>query len=231
MNCNVHHKKEASFRCFECGALICKECAVNKDGKIICTKCLEKHVAEANRSEISITEDRTLNRYGRGYNAFLAFIFSLVPGAGQMYLGLMKRGLQLMVLFTIPIIVANIFYFDGWFIILNVIVWFYSFFDCLHIKREINEGKAIKDELIYDISMLDIKELNYKHLGMGLIAGGGIVILNNGLSELGRFIDNHFSYGDDFYRLFRFMRQSSFPVLLIIIGVYLLKKSRTEKEA
>ncbi|WP_432662053.1 B-box zinc finger protein [Wukongibacter baidiensis] len=230
MNCNVHHKKEASFRCFECGEFICKECAVKRDEKIICTKCLENHVAEANRKEISITEDRTVNRYGRRYSSFLAFIFSLVPGAGQMYLGLMKRGLQLMVLFTIPIIVGNIFYFDGWFIILNVIVWFYSFFDCLHIRRDINEGKAIKDELIYDISMIDVKELNYKHLGIGLIAVGGVVILNNGLSELGRFIYNHFSYGDDFHRLFRFIRQSSFPVLLIIVGVYLLKKSRAEKE-
>lgn len=231
MNCNVHYKNEASFRCFECGAFICKECAEDRDGKIICKKCLENHMARAQMNEISIGNGITGNKYSRRYNAFLAFLFSLVPGAGQMYLGLMKRGLQLMVLFTIPIVVANIFYLGGWFIIFNVIIWFYSFFDCLHIKRDINEGKEIKDELIYDINMMDVKDLNYRHLGVGLVAVGGIVILNNGLSELGRFIDNHFSYGNDFYRLFKFMRQSSFPVLLIVIGVYLLRKSKIEKEA
>lgn len=32
-------------------------------------------------------------------NRFLLFVTSLIPGAGHMYLGLMKRGLHLMVLF------------------------------------------------------------------------------------------------------------------------------------
>ncbi|WP_432405935.1 B-box zinc finger protein [Wukongibacter sp. M2B1] len=230
MNCNIHHEKEASFRCFECGDFICKECAVDMDGKIVCKGCLENHLSSTSSSQKKGNGGTIENNYIKSYNGFLALIFSLIPGAGQMYLGLMNRGLQLMVLFTLPIALANIFYFDGWLAIFNVIIWFYSFFDCLHIRRTISKGEDIKDEPIYDVSLLDVKQLNYKHIGIGLIAVGGIVILNNGFSELSRLIDNYLSYGDHFYRFYRFMRHSSFPVLLIIIGIYLLKKSKVEKE-
>ena len=33
------------------------------------------------------------------YNNFLVFVFSLIPGAGYMYLGLMQKGLEAMLLF------------------------------------------------------------------------------------------------------------------------------------
>lgn len=231
MNCNVHHEKEANFRCFECGAFICNECAVEKDGKTICRNCLSSNLSGSDSNQIRSGRGAAQNSYVKRYNAFLAFIFSLIPGAGQMYLGLMKRGLQLMVLFTIPIVITNLFYFGGWLVIFNVIIWFYSLFDCLHIKRAINRGEEIKDEFVYDIKMLDLNKLNYKHLGIGLIVGGVLVILNNGLSTMTGFLRNHSIYGDEIYRLFRFIRQSSFPVLLIIVGVYLLKKSKIKKEA
>jgi len=230
MNCSVHHEREASSRCFECGRFICETCAVEKDGKVVCKECSQKQAAKIGKTEINIHKEKIQNKYSRTYNPFWALIFSLIPGAGQMYLGLMKRGLQLMLLFIAPIVLASIFYTEGWISVFNVIIWFYSFFDCLHIRRVINGGEEVEDKLIYDINMIDIKGLNYKHVGIGLIGIGGLVILNNGFAELARYIDNHFSYTHDVYRLFRFIRQSSFPVFLIIIGVFLLKKSRVQKK-
>lgn len=230
MNCSVHHGREASFRCFECGKLICNECAVNKDNKVVCKECSQKQVSTTGENKINIDKERIQNKYSKGYSPFGALLFSLIPGAGQMYLGLMKRGLQLMLLFIIPIVLANIFYSAGWISIFNVIIWFYSFFDSLHIRRLINGGEEVEDKLIYDINIIDIKGLNYRHVGIGLIAVGGLVILNNGFAELARYINNHFSHTQDIYRLFRFIRQSSFPVFLIIIGVFLLKKSGVRKE-
>jgi TM2 domain-containing membrane protein YozV len=41
-------------------------------------------------------------------NSFLTFIFSLIPGAGQMYLGFMKRGLSLMSCFFFIILIENL---------------------------------------------------------------------------------------------------------------------------
>lgn len=131
-----------------------------------------------------------------------------------------------MLLFTIPIFLANMLYsVDGVLVLLNFIIWFYSFFDSQHIRKAINEGEVLDDTLIWDIN---IQGINYKHVGIGLIVVGGLAILNNGFYRLSDYINTHFS--NDFYQLFRFIRQSSFPVLLIIIGVFLLKKAKVQKE-
>ena len=231
MNCNVHHDREASIRCFVCGAVICKECATENEGRVICKKCSENHVPQAKNKGGNINKQRKSNNYGRRHSAFWTFVFSLIPGAGQMYLGLMKRGLQLMFFFTIPIALATVFYLGGWLVIFNVIIWFYSFFDCQHIRRAINEGEEVEDKLVYDVNMVDLadlKGLNYKHVGIGLVVAGGLIILNNGLGQLTHYISR---YLPNAYGMIRFMRQSSFPVLLIIIGIYLLKKSKVQKEA
>lgn len=231
MNCSVHHDREASIRCFECGAVICKECATENEGRVVCQKCSENYGIEPVNKKGKAVKQKKQNNYGRKYSGFLAFVFSLIPGAGQMYLGLMKRGLQIMLLFSIPIFIATILYAEGWFVVFTVIIWFYSFFDCLNIRRAINEGEEVEDKLIYDaniIDLTDLKGLNYKHLGMGLIATGGLVILNNGFREISRYISRYFP---ESYDVIRFIRQSSFPVILIIIGIYLLRKSKVQKEA
>ena len=41
-------------------------------------------------------------------NRFLVFLFSLIPGAGQMYLGYMRRGICLMALFCAVIALTAI---------------------------------------------------------------------------------------------------------------------------
>lgn len=221
MNCSVHHEKEAKFRCFQCGEFICKECAVDKDGKVVCKKCSENYVSESRNNPMNM----------RKSNSFWAFIFSLIPGAGQMYLGLMKRGLQIMLIFSIPIILSSMLYsVDAIFVLFNLIIWFYSFFDCQHIKKAISQGEEIEDKLIYDVNISDMtKNLNYKHVGIGFIVIGGLALLNNGFYRLTDYINTNYSH--DVYQVFRFIRQSSFPVLLIIVGVFLLKKSRVQKEA
>ena len=38
---------------------------------------------------------------------FMTFCFSFIPGGGQMYMGFMKTGLSLMLLFALTIIVAS----------------------------------------------------------------------------------------------------------------------------
>lgn len=62
---------------------------------------------------------------------FMTFLFALIPGAGQMYMGFMKMGVSLMATF------ATILLVGGWlnipaFFILAPIVWFYSFFDAIN---------------------------------------------------------------------------------------------------
>lgn len=60
----------------------------------------------------------------------LATLLSAFPGAGQMYLGLQKRGLQLMVLFLGSFYIIDVLRLSVFLFILPII-WFYSFFDGL----------------------------------------------------------------------------------------------------
>lgn len=62
---------------------------------------------------------------------FNAMFFSIIPGAGHMYLNLPKQGIQLMSLFFLSIFISDWLNF-GFFGVLAPIIWFYSFFDAVH---------------------------------------------------------------------------------------------------
>ena len=62
---------------------------------------------------------------GRRSKVF-ATLLSAFPGAGQMYLGLQKRGLQLMVLFLGSIYVLDVLKLSV-FLFLIPLIWFYAF--------------------------------------------------------------------------------------------------------
>lgn len=63
---------------------------------------------------------------------FLTVIFSLIPGAGHMFMGFMKRGVSLMSVFILlGALAAGLgIGFLGW---IMPIIWFYSFFDCINL--------------------------------------------------------------------------------------------------
>lgn len=66
-------------------------------------------------------------------NSFLIFICSLLPGAGEMYLGMMKTGIALMSAFFGIAFFANWLNIDVLMFVLPVI-WFYSFFHVHNVK-------------------------------------------------------------------------------------------------
>jgi hypothetical protein len=69
----------------------------------------------------------------RKKNSFLTFCFSFMPGAGQMYMGFMKRGISLMASFLIIILTAMWLRFNSILLALPVI-WFYAFFDTFNLR-------------------------------------------------------------------------------------------------
>ena len=67
-------------------------------------------------------------------NKFLVFCFAFVPGAGQMYLGMMKKGLVFMGAFWAVIAIAVMLNLGVLFVFLPII-WFYAFFDTFNSAR------------------------------------------------------------------------------------------------
>ena len=61
-------------------------------------------------------------------NKFFTFIFSLLPGAAEMYMGFMKNGLSMMIIFFITFLPMAAFNSMEFMMLLSAVVWFYGFF-------------------------------------------------------------------------------------------------------
>lgn len=87
-------------------------------------------------------------------NRFLTFCFSMMPGAAEMYMGFMKTGVSLMLLFFLIVAVA------GWIqqaviVMFAVVIWFYSFFHANHLAGLSDEDfRQIKDEYLFGMESL-----------------------------------------------------------------------------
>ena len=92
---------------------------------------------------------------------FWLFIFSLIPGAGEMYMGFKKQGISIMFLFWGVFAIGACTGMD-WLVFLIPIIWFYSFFNVHNLKSlseeefySIEDSYVLHmDELAKDISSL-----------------------------------------------------------------------------
>ena len=76
-------------------------------------------------------------------HGFWVFIFSLIPGAGEMYMGFKKQGINIMLLFWGSIALASITGL-GWLAMFLPVIWFYSFFN-------VHNLKSLSEEEFYSV--------------------------------------------------------------------------------
>lgn len=130
---------------------------------------------------------------------------SAIPGAGHMYLGYQKKGLIIMGSFFFSI------FFMGWLgismlLFLLPLIWFYSFFDAMHIADGSQE--EIKNQALV---LPDIKP---EWIGIALVLIGVVIILEKILYP---FID---------YSIRRLIQTSIVSLTFIIVGVNMLIKNK-----
>ncbi|MFV0314508.1 MAG: hypothetical protein ACK5I7_05320 [Anaerotignum sp.] len=95
-------------------------------------------------------------------NKFYTFCCSLVPGAGEMYMGLYKQGISLMVAFWLLIAVSSSIMGLEIFFAMVPVVWFYSFFHTHNLHNmPTEEFLRVKDKyLIYnDFNINEAEEI------------------------------------------------------------------------
>ena len=90
---------------------------------------------------------------------FLTFLFSLFPGAGQMYLGFMKMGGSIMMLFW-GIIGFGVLLNLGVLYFLLPVIWCYSFFDAIN-KNSMDEEEfyMLEDHYLFNMDLSEISAL------------------------------------------------------------------------
>ena len=139
MNCFIHPENPANVNCSSCGEPLCDECIVHTQGNIFCRGCLTgaKPLAPAKIARPTISK-------------FLLFIFVmfLPPGAGYMYMGLIKRGVSAMICFFFIVFLLSSGITgpaETLAAFAIIILYFACIFDSFSICRRINAGEAVED--------------------------------------------------------------------------------------
>lgn len=167
---------------------------------------------------------------------FLTFIFSLLPGAGHMYMGFMKTGISFMAMFFFLIFLSS--WLDlGPLLFILPLIWFYSFFDCTN-KAETNEDEflLLEDNYLFSIDKLvsfdkDVFKKRRLFSGILLLLLGIYLVWNNVVKILGRYIP------DETYNIIRSVTriapQIIIGVAIIALGVKLIigKKKECDNNA
>ncbi|OIQ58584.1 hypothetical protein MOTE_17720 [Moorella thermoacetica] len=106
-----------------------------------------------------------------GYKSrFWALLFSIIPGAGHMYLGWQQRGLGLMTTFFLALFLMDWLRLSLFFFMLPVI-WLYSFFDALQLVSA-NDTTVPESEG----TLFPWLVARQRWVGLGLIALGVLII-------------------------------------------------------
>ncbi|KYH35474.1 hypothetical protein CLTEP_06500 [Clostridium tepidiprofundi DSM 19306] len=167
---------------------------------------------------------------------FITFLTALIPGTGYMYLGLMRRGIEALVIFFAikPLFSLLGLGFIG--SIIKVPFWFYCFFDTFNVAHKMDRGIIVEDTGFIIDRIVERKKNNmqcdfqngynnYNDYNIDkrkwIILGWCIIILG----ILG--IINKTLAGSMFFmELKSFISKYFIPAAFVIGGIALLKKNK-----
>lgn len=136
MHCKYHQNIKANNICHMCKSPLCEDCVLEINGKVYCKDCLLQN--KNLKNEIINTlpnQDAKIQTK----NGLLTLIFSALPGCAQMYLGLYKRGILILMFFMASLGLENP--------ILAIPILAFSFFDGFRIKSNLEKGIYQEDNL------------------------------------------------------------------------------------
>lgn len=166
-------------------------------------------------------------------NGFLLFCCSLLPGAGEMYMGFMKMGVSLMALFWAVIAVASMLNI-GPLLFVGIILWFYSFFHVHNLAGLSDEQFAeVKDEYLFSLDtffQIDrIKTEKYRKAAAAVLIVLGVVMLWNGLMDI-----CYYYLPDEIVRILRHIGYSVPQMVvgaaIVVGGFYMIRGKKRELE-
>lgn len=167
----------------------------------------------------------------RKKNSFLTFCFSLLPGAGQMYMGFMKRGISLMSAFWLLIFTATWLGLESLMFAMPVI-WFFAFFDTFNLRSmPDDEFYAMEDDYILFPEFIKHKSglIQGKYrtlLALTLIIIGFAILWSNAYRLLSWVLPGVIS--DMIYRFGYYFPQLFIGFAIIALGIYLIRGKKKD---
>jgi hypothetical protein len=167
----------------------------------------------------------------RKKSSFLTFIFSLLPGAGQMYMGFMKRGVSLMSIFFLLIFLSSWLNL-GPLMFAMPIIWFFAFFDTHNLRAmPDDEFYAMEDDYIlipeFAKEKARVMQSKYRNIFAAILIIIGFTVLWNNLYDLfysimpGIISDLMYRFGHNFAQLCA-------GAAIIALGIYLIRGKKQE---
>lgn len=164
---------------------------------------------------------------------FLTFCFSLLPGAGHMYMGFMKLGISLMSAFFCLIFLSS-WLNIGPLLFFAPLIWFYSFFDCINKRYSTDEEFShLEDNYLFSLDEIvkidsGIFKKRGKYTGITLVILGCYLIFNNMFRGLSRYMSSEVY--DAVYAVAAVAPQIIIGVVIIVVGVKLISGKKKECE-
>lgn len=164
-------------------------------------------------------------------------VFSLVPGAGEMYLGFMKMGVSLMLMCGLAIALMAMTEIMALSVIV-VTIYIYSFFHANNLGRMDDQAfQEMEDCYLFGmdgfLSVRDSVKGRYKKIVGGILVLFGLAMLWNALFSV---LCDIFGWDNEMLReIYRFMRDE-FPRVLIGAavtwgGIWMLRGKKTQSAA
>lgn len=149
----------------------------------------------------------------------LTLTFSIIPGAGHMYLGQMEKGVQLMAAFFLTLYISD-FLNLSLFLMFTPILWFYSIFDVMHFNSEKQQEATFLGDFFRENQFSGKAG---KILGTGLIAVGCILIFDKiALPQIEFFFNE---------QIRDYLRTGIIALLFIAGGIKLMTGSKEHEKA
>ena len=167
-------------------------------------------------------------------NKIFTLLFSLIPGAAEMYMGLMKMGLSLMVVFVFSIMIPAMFNANDVLLFLAAVLWFFGFFHARNVAAcEEEEFATIEDKFIWE-EFTEGKPIKIpgatarKWIAGALIVIGCAVLWNN-MSYCILYLMPDY-YWDTASVISHRVPEIVVSVLIILLGIIMIKGKKQEIE-
>lgn len=165
---------------------------------------------------------------------FLTVCFGACFGAGQMYLGLQKKGLVIMSGTAGFILLAMIVDVPELLVFLPVI-WFYALFDALNAYMLPMEARKQEDDLFFQKlcacsnkgDMEEVYEKRYAYIGWICLFIGGYMLCNYFITSILSFVSQwmHTSF---IWRMYRALPRLAFAIVVLAVGYKFVKRGSEE---
>ena len=161
-------------------------------------------------------------------NEFLTFVTACIPGVGYMYNGLIKKGVQILVLYLLIDPLLSIIGLGFLVHVIKIPFWLYTFFDTYNLAKRVDHGEEVQD---WDFKFKKYVDFNNYSENEGNKSVFNAKINKNGWEILGwllvalgtlALVNRLFITNDMYLYIKSYITQYFVPAIFILLGGFLL---------